>query len=80
MEELSFVNGCGDQFTQIPDYFLPEIEEANGKILYAVIATVIQVVLALVTLIFCVCPGKSDDDDSDDEIKYEQAPLDEEEE
>ena len=80
MEELSFVNGCGDQFTQIPDYFLPEIEAANGKILYAVIATVIQVILALVTLVFCVCPGKSDDDDSDDEIKYEQAPLDEEEE
>ena len=23
--ELSFVNGCGDKYTQIPDYFLPEI-------------------------------------------------------
>ena len=23
--ELSFVNGCGDKYTQIPDYFLPQI-------------------------------------------------------
>lgn len=25
IHELSFVNGCGDKYTQIPDYFLPQI-------------------------------------------------------
>ena len=25
MEKLGFLNNCGDQFTQIPDYFVPDI-------------------------------------------------------
>ena len=30
MENLQFVNACGDLYTKIPDYFVPEIEEANS--------------------------------------------------
>jgi len=25
MQKLGFLNNCGDQFTQIPDYFVPDI-------------------------------------------------------
>lgn len=76
MRQLTFVNDCGDKFTQIPDYFLPEIDEAKGKMLYVVIATIVQVVLVFFALIACVIGKPSDDDDDED---YDKLPHDEEE-
>jgi len=76
MRQLTFVNDCGDKFTQIPDYFLPEIDDAKGKMLYVVIATIVQVILVFIALIACVLGKPSDDDDED----YDKLPHDEEEE
>lgn len=74
---MTFVNGCGDKYTTIPDNFLPELEEASGKIVYVITATIIQVILALATLLACVLGGKSSGDDEQD---YEKVPeMDEEE-
>ena len=81
MKSLTFVNGCGDKYTTIPDNFLPELEEASGKIVYVITATIIQVILALATLLACVLGGKSHGDDNDrEEQDYEKVPeMDEEE-
>lgn len=77
MNQLTFVNDCGDLYTQIPDYFLPELDEASAKMLYVCIATIAQVILVVVSCIACLVGKPSDDDD---EESYDKLPQDEEEE
>ena len=73
---LSFVNDCGDKYTKIPDYFLPQIEEAYGKIIFVAVAAIVQVVMIFATIIVCVFAGTPDDDDSDNDYDYDKVPED----
>ena len=77
MQDLEFVNDCGDQFTHIPADFVPEIERAGGHIMISIAATIAMTMMSLATAIACACGGNSNDDE--DDHKYDQVPLEEEE-
>ena len=72
MQNLEFVNNCGDEFTSIPEHFVPDIEKANGMAVFCLIVAGAQAALVTFLLLTCVIAGKSDDDDSDEEIDYEK--------
>lgn len=72
MQNLEFVNNCGDEFTSIPEHFVPDISKANGMAVFCIIVAGAQAGLVFVLMLTCVLSGKSEDDDSDDEIDYEK--------
>ena len=70
MEDLEFVNGCGDEYMNIPTHFVPEIKEANSKAMLAVILGGVQIALSMVLCMSCILGGgSSDHDDSSDDEK-----------
>ena len=70
MEDLEFVNGCGDEYMNIPTHFVPEIKEANSKAMFAVILGGVQLALSMVLCMSCIIGGgSSDHDDSSDDEK-----------
>lgn len=73
MEDLEFVNGCGDEYMHIPDTFVPQIREASGKGMLAVIICGVQIALSLVLCISCAAGGgsKDHDDSEEDDNKYD---------
>ena len=54
------VNECGDEFTKIPENYLPDITEADSKAVFNVIAACVSTALALITLGSCTMTVKSD--------------------
>ena len=72
MENLAMVNECGDEFTKIPENYLPDITEADSKAVFNVIAACVSTALALITLGSCTMTVKSDQDGSEDEIDYQK--------
>ena len=60
MENLAMVNECGDEFTKIPENYLPDITEADSKAVFNVIAACVSTALALITLGSCTMTVKSD--------------------
>ena len=63
MQNLGFVNDCGDKFTQVPEHFVTQISEAAGKIIFCVFAVAAQTLMVFVTLFSCLCAGLSSDSD-----------------
>ena len=41
IEQLKFVNQCGDKFTQVPNHFIPDIEAADSRVVLCVIMAVV---------------------------------------
>lgn len=72
IENLAMVNECGDEFTKIPENYLPDIIEADNKTLFNIIAACVSAALSLITLGSCAMRVKSDEDGSDDEIDYQK--------
>ena len=73
MDELEFVNGCGDQYLTVPTNFVPDINRASSKAFLCVIGGIVQIGLTLLLCLTCAVGGRSEDhDDSDDEKKYDQ--------
>ena len=78
MEELTMVNGCGDQFMNIPDSFLPDLEKAIDKVAFNFLFIGGQIFFSFFLFVTCMMGGKSKyPDDDDDEKKYEKLPYDE---
>lgn len=77
LEALSFVNGCGDEYMNIPENFVPMIKEVNGNAMFAVILGAVQFALSLVLCGACAIGGGSkgseDKDSDDDEDLHENA-------
>ena len=70
MENLQFVNGCGDDYMSIPKDFVPEIKQASSKATFAGILGSIQCLLTFLLCMTCGACGKSKDgDDSSDDEK-----------
>ena len=57
MEKLGFLNNCGDQFTQIPDYFVPDILTANGRMMSVVLGAIFMTVMSFAACLTCIVPG-----------------------
>ena len=76
MEALEFVNGCGDEYMNIPTDFVPTIKSASSKAVFAGVLCITQTILTFVLCISCAgCGSSKDKDDSsedeDDLHKFE---------
>lgn len=73
IQALSFVNDCGDKYTNIPENFVPDIDAAYSDISFAVIAGAFVSALILFSAISC-CAGGSSECEEEPEHKYEEVP------
>ena len=60
---LTLVNPCGDDFTQIPANFLPEIEEANKSIGTCKMLCIVMVLVSVLSAVLCACARRHKDSD-----------------
>uniref|UniRef100_A0A7S3MKJ6 Uncharacterized protein n=1 Tax=Favella ehrenbergii TaxID=182087 RepID=A0A7S3MKJ6_9SPIT len=71
MEDLAFVNGCGDDYMNIPTSFVPTIEQASSTSSFALLLCIVQAILTFGLCITCAACGKSKDDDDDSDEEYD---------
>lgn len=71
MQNLEFVNDCGDKYTNIPENFVPDIVKANSMAIFCIIIAGGQAFMSLFLCITCVAGSQKDEED-DDEIDYQK--------
>lgn len=74
IDALSFVNECGDKYTNIPANFSTDIDAASSNVSFSFIAGALVCSLVLFSSIACCVGGDSNGDDDDHEQKYEEVP------